>query len=98
MVSSARSPSCPLTRLHPPIYTALRWQARIRIDGKHTNFRTDATEREAALRYDRKARSMGKPTNFNLDGTKGKAKKTQPMNPEKQSKHTGVAWHSISQR
>ena len=80
------------------MHTALRWVARISIDGKYTALGTYASEREAALRYDRVARSMGKPTNFNLDGTPGNAKKAQPMNPEKQSKHKGVAWHFASQR
>ena len=67
-------------------------------DGKFTYLGTDATEREAARRYDRKARSIDKPTNFNLDGTPGNAKKPQPMNVEKQSKHTGVSWNSDHQR
>ena len=90
----------PLPPSHPILrYTALyRWQARIRIDGKFTNIGTYESEREAARRFDHVARSMGKPTNFNLDGTPGDAKKAQPMNPEKQSKYTGVSWHSPRQR
>ena len=81
------------------MHTALRWRARILIDRKLTSLGTYASEREAALRYDRVARSMDKDTNFNLDGTKGSAKKPPPMmNPEKESNHTGVSWHSISQR
>ena len=96
MVSSARGALYLLTP-HPPIHTALRWRARIRIDGKQTVLGTDATERQAALRYDTAAGSMGRPTNVNLDGNPGDAKKRPPPNPEKQSKHTGVRWHSRDQ-
>ena len=81
-----------------PILDTLRWRAGKWIDGKITNLGTYASEREAALRYDTAAGSMGRPTNFKLDGTPGDAKKRQPQNPEKQSKHTGVAWHFASQR
>jgi hypothetical protein len=81
-----------------PILDTLRWRAAISIDGKITKLGTHASEREAALRYDHVARSMGKPTNFKLDGTPGNAKKLPPINPEKRSKYTGVAWHSGTQR
>ena len=97
MVSSARG-TLHLITPHPPIHTALRWRAHINIDGKQTNIGIYASEREAALRYDTAAGSMGRPTNFKLDGTPGDAKKAQPPNPEKQSKHTGVRWHFASQR
>ena len=90
MVSSARGTLHLLTP-HPPMHTALRWQARISIDRKLTGLGTYASEREAALRYDREARSMGKDTNFNLDGTKGNAKKPPPPNPK------GVSWNSRDQ-
>ena len=68
------------------------------MDGKLTHLGgTCPSEREAARRYDHVARGLGRPTNFNLDGTPGDAKKAPPQNPEKQSKYTGLAWHSNSQ-
>ena len=97
MVSSACGTLYLLTP-HPPIHTALRWRAIIRIDGKRTVLGTDATERQAALRYDTAAGSMGRPTNFNKDGTPGNAKKQPQPNPEKQSNHKGVSWKSQNQR
>ena len=97
MASSARGALRLLLTPRPPIHTALRWRALISIAGKVTSLGTYASEHEAALRYDREAWSVGRPTNFNVDGTPGDAKKNQPPNPEKQSKHTGVSWNSRDQ-